>query len=303
MSDRETSIGFVGLGHMGLPIARRLRAAPAGIVLIGHDTDPARTAALGAPSADSVAALAQRAQCVFTCLPAEDVVREIYLGPAGLYAAAGPELRVTCDLSTISPDLGIELSRAASARGIRHIEAPMIGGVPEAETGRLYLVVAGEGMTGLEDVPTPLASLLPHISRKAILAGPPGSAARMKIVQNGLGLIQLVGIAEALATCRRIGLDPHRFAQFVTEAGGMAGRPLFAEVAPLMLDAPAVSTASIAIAAKDAALFAELASALGDGLVSQASAAQLRRATDTLGDIDYTQIIRLFDSPPESAGV
>jgi len=292
MSGTKQQIGFIGLGRMGLPMASRL-AALDGYDLTTFDVGPARCP--GAAAAGSVAELASRARCVFTCLPSEAVVRAVYLGPDGLFANSG-SIEVTCDFSTISPELAVELAAVAAQAGIRHVEAPMIGGVPEATGGTLFLAAAADGAQSLDDLPAPLPALLPTLSRKTMVVGAPGTAARMKVVQNGLGLVQLVGIAEALATCRRIGIDPRLFADFVIEAKGMAGRVLFAETAPKMLDAPEVSTASVAVAAKDSRLFADLSAALGNDLVSQAAAEQMARAAAAFGDADYTQIIRLFDA-------
>src|SRR5574337_70532 len=119
----DTRGGFIGLGTMGMPMAANL--AKAGVPLIVHDAAPAALAAAsrlaGASAAGSPAEVAAQVDVLFTCLPNNDVVRGVYLEPGGIGAGAHSGL-VTCDCSTVGPEVTVEISEGLRPRGIHHMD-------------------------------------------------------------------------------------------------------------------------------------------------------------------------------------
>jgi 3-hydroxyisobutyrate dehydrogenase-like beta-hydroxyacid dehydrogenase len=262
------TIGFIGLGAMGLPVARRL--AGAGHRLVVFDAAPDRLAAASAEGvevAGSTAEVVERADLLFVCVASSGACESILspLRKAGL---------VVCDLSTIGSTLAKRLHAELAARGIGYVECPMLGGVDEVASGRLFLLVSGD-----PDAIAKVSGLLPSFSRTVRVVGGPGTASLFKTLQNGLGLAQLCAIAETLAIIEQAGGDAAAFVEVVGEGGGMAATPLFRAKAPLMLQTAPPVKGSLHIGAKDSRLAASLAREVGvEARLLEASAALFAKA-------------------------
>ena len=245
-------VGYVGLGVMGMPYARHLQNAGHEVVVYDqHVTTAARAASFGLSVAPSIAAVVREASIVFTCLPNPDAVREVYaeIGKPGLLAI---------DNSTVGPTLAREIHATLAARGTAYVECPMLGGGGEAEAGQLFLIVSGEPAAVERALPLALVAARDHR-----VVGGPGTASLFKSVQNGLGLVQITAIAEALALVAAAGGDLDAFIDVVGAGGGMAATPLFRAKAPMMRRPPVAAVNKLYIAVKDAALAADLATEHG----------------------------------------
>ena len=135
-------IGFIGLGNMGYPMARRL--IEAGHRLIVFDTSGqmiSRLTALGATAATSPHDVADRVETVLASLPTPDIVLAVATGPDGV--AGGKKVRRFVDLSTTGSRMAIRISDALKPHSIVQIDSPMSGGVGGAEKGTLAVMVAG----------------------------------------------------------------------------------------------------------------------------------------------------------------
>lgn len=280
MPEPAGTIGVIGLGTMGAPIARRLAAA--GYRLLVHDTSPAAAASVpGATVAATAGEVVAGADMLLTCLPSPEAVEAVYAGVAKPGLVAG-------DLSTIDPDLARRLHARLADRGIAFAECPMLGGVEQARDGQLFLVLSGP-----EEAFRRLEPLFGHIARGWRHVGGPGIASLFKTVQNGLGLAQLVAIAEALTLVERAGADPAAFVEIVNAGRGMAASPLFAARSPMMLDQDAAPNGALRIAAKDAALAAVTTRRLGLGgsLLASTEASFAAAVVAGLGERDISAVI------------
>jgi 3-hydroxyisobutyrate dehydrogenase-like beta-hydroxyacid dehydrogenase len=135
-------IGFIGLGNMGWPMARRL--IEAGHQLTVFDARPeaiARLTALGAQAASSAADVADRVETVVASLPTPDIVLAVATGPRGVIE--GKRVRRFVDLSTTGSRVAKEIAQKLKARNIVQIDCPVSGGVAGAEKGTLALMMAG----------------------------------------------------------------------------------------------------------------------------------------------------------------
>src|SRR5262245_7531578 len=256
MSHRE--IGFVGLGRMGFPMTRNL--AQAGYRVHAYDAAPERlrqAAGLqGSVAHASPRDVATAASVVFTALPNDVAVRDVYLGPSGLLAGGRAGL-VTCDCSTVSPGATLEIHRAAAARGIHHLDTPMLGSSPQAESGEVFFVVGGDAA----QLPA-IRPLLDVMGRGAMHVGPPGTGNRIKLLHNALAAVNAVAVAESLALCEAVGVDPRTYYEVVKNGGGMAYSTYFDRRVLRVVDRNYDPTFTLDLMRKDVALAADLAGEL-----------------------------------------
>lgn len=139
----DTVVGVIGLGEMGGPMARHMLAG--GFRVVGYDLRPEAVApieALGAKAASSVAALAGQCDIVIVIIIDDDQVRSVCAGKDGIFANARPGT-VTAVMSSVSPDLCVELDRAATEAGMHFIDAPVVRGAAAAAAGRLLMLLGG----------------------------------------------------------------------------------------------------------------------------------------------------------------
>jgi 3-hydroxyisobutyrate dehydrogenase len=253
------SVGFVGLGTMGGPMAANL--AKAGVPLVVHDASPAAAAAVAKHSGVAVAGspgeVASRVAVLFTALPNDDVVRAVYLGAGGVEASGRPGL-VTCDCSTVSPEATVEVAAGLGARGIVHMDTPMLGSQPQAVSGEIFFIVGGDRDT--------LATIKPYLDvmgRLHMYVGPSATGNRVKLLHNGLAAVVAVAVAETLGTCVQSGVDPRVFDAVVRNGGGMAFGTYFDRRVRRMLDGDFSPTFTAELMLKDAGLALALARAAG----------------------------------------
>ena len=252
MADR---VGFIGLGTMGMPMATNL--AKGGVPLVVHDASPAALAAAaklpGAIAAKSVAEAAAQATVLFTCLPNDTIVREVYLGPDGIASAARAGL-VTCDCSTVSPEVTTAVHAALKGRGVDHMDTPMLGSQPQAVEGQIFFIVGGEKAR----LPT-IAPYLEIMGKMHMYVGGPSMANRVKLIHNGLAAVTSVAVAEALAVCVQSGVDPGTFYDVVRNGGGMAYGTYFDRRAKRIFEGEFSPTFMLELMRKDAMLALALA--------------------------------------------
>lgn len=207
-------IGFVGLGNMGLPMARNL--VEKGREVIGWDEDAAaRHAATqaGVPLADSMAALAE-VDAVVTMLPNGPIVREVYLGAGGIRDTA-PSSALLIDCSTIDVATARQVHGAAAERGFSMVDAPVSGGVAAASAGTLTFMVGGES-DGFERA----HPILEAMGRAIIHAGPAGNGQAAKICNNMMLGIQMISVCEAFLLAEKLGLEAQTLFDISSKASG-----------------------------------------------------------------------------------
>jgi len=251
------AVGFIGLGTMGGPMAANL--AKAGVPLVVHDASAAAAAAAATQPGVTVAAspseVAARVTVLFTCLPNDDIVRAVYLGADGIAAGARPGL-ITCDCSTVSPEATLAVAAGVKARGIVHMDTPMLGSQPQAVSGEIFFIVGGE-----RDRLDTIKPYLDIMGRLHMYVGPSASGNRIKLAHNGLAAVVSVAVAEALAVCVQSGAEPSVFYDVVRNGGGMAFGTYFDRRVKRMLDGDFSPTFMAELMLKDVGLAVDLARA------------------------------------------
>lgn len=201
MSDSQ-QIGFIGIGVMGRPMARRLLAA--GHALVVFDTDAqavAELSALGAQAATSVRDVADRARIVFTSLPTPAVFRQVALGDGGI--VEGSAVRIVVDLSTVGSRTEQEVAAGLLARGIETVDAPVSGGAAGAQKGTLAIMVAGKP-AAVDEV----RALFEVLGKVLVVGEQAGQGQLVKLLNNMLSSTAFAITSEAFVAGIKGGLDP-----------------------------------------------------------------------------------------------
>ena len=189
-------IGFIGLGNMGFPIARRL--VEAGHDVLAFDTRAEAVANLvGARAAASVREVADRTETVMASLPSVQASLDVATA-----VAEGSHVKRFVDFSTVGRRTAIDVHDLLAARGIVAIDSPVSGGVAGAEKGTLALMVSAP-----RDDFDLLMPVYEAIGRPFYLGDKPGSAQTMKLVNNLLAATGLIATCEAVAMGVKAGLD------------------------------------------------------------------------------------------------
>lgn len=209
------NIGFIGVGHMGGPMARNLMKA-------GHQvtvSDPsAQNVALltgqGAKQATDPATLAAGSEIIVSMLPSGKELRAVYLGNKGVvaHARAGALL---IDCSTTDVDSARAVAKAAAERGLSFLDAPVSGGVAGAEAGSLTFMAGGEDKAVAAAQP-----ILMAMGKNVVHTGASGSGQAAKICNNLILGISMIGVCEAFVLAEQLGLAPDKlFAVSSTSSG------------------------------------------------------------------------------------
>ena len=250
------TVGFIGLGAMGDPMA--LNLVKRGFSLVVHDVDPAkaerwrtRGAALASSPAD-VAAKADRTICmVETTAQAEAVIA----GEHGIVQRAGRGHVVIC-MSTIDPLVARRLGDQLAARGIAMVDAPVSGGTERAASGELSIIAGGAA-----DTVKACDDLFRAMGRNVFHVGGLGQGLAMKLVNNMLVQVNTVAVAEALVLGIKAGLDPQTIYDVVRVSTGTSFA--FETRVPRMLRRDFAPGGTVDISFKDQELETQFAKQLG----------------------------------------
>ena len=197
------TIGFIGLGNMGAPMAANL--VKAGHKVSGYDTNPAALRGLkeaGGTLADSAAEAAKDAEFVITMLPAGEHVREVWLHQGGLIEAVQAAKPLLIDCSTIDVESARTVTAAASEAGLDMLDAPVSGGTVGAANATLTFMVGGAEAAFARGLP-----VLQAMGKNIFHAGGPGAGQAVKICNNMMLAINMVGVAEGFLLGQKLGLD------------------------------------------------------------------------------------------------
>lgn len=208
-------LGFIGVGNMGGPMAGHVVGA-------GHDVgvfDLRRESAeplveAGARWCDSPAAAAEGAEAVLLSLPMPSDVEDVVTGDGGLFRTLGSGTAIL-DLTTSSPTLSRELAVKGAEHGIAFLDAPVSGGVYGARKGTLAVMVGGP-----EDVFETYRPVLETFAAKVVRCGDVGAGNVVKVVNNMLAFINMMGVTEALTLGVRAGVDPQVLREAVQASSG-----------------------------------------------------------------------------------
>ena len=204
-------LGFVGLGHMGVPMTARLVAA--GHEVQGFDVDPAARTRGGAAAVESLADAAVGAEAVVLMLATSTIVRQVVLDE-GLLDSLEPGALLV-DMGSSDPTQTRELAAEAERREVGYVDAPVSGGVVGAEAGTLT-IMAGGAEADLETC----RPIFEAVGGKVVHAGRVGTGHALKALNNLLSATNFLITLEAVMVGSRFGLDPKVMVEAINDSTG-----------------------------------------------------------------------------------
>jgi 3-hydroxyisobutyrate dehydrogenase-like beta-hydroxyacid dehydrogenase len=285
ITQENDRLGFVGIGYMGRPIARRLLES--GFKLMAYDREHSKAEELiqyGGTVAQSIAELSSSCNVVLSCLPSDEAVLDAYKGPDGVFAHAHRG-SVVIDMSTVHPVTSQQLSRLGSERGLEVLDVTISGSTPTAENGLLTLFGGGNK----ERFDT-AESIFRVIAKKYFYLGPNGCGATMKLVVNTLLGIGMQAIAEAVALGEKAGLDRNRMLDVLSQTAVVA--PAHVGKLQRAMSRDYTPQFPIRLMNKDFGLILELASTVGARMPAAGAAFEINaRQSDEGAEQDFSAVI------------
>ena len=290
MSDRNKTIGFIGMGMMGGGMAANLLKAD--FDMVAYDIDPARNerfAGLGAKIAHGPAGVAQGASTVICIVETTAQVREVVLGDGGIIEEAQEGDIFVCS-ATIDPLAVKEMHDILAEKGIKMLDAPVSGGVPRAISGDLSIIVGGDG--------TVVEACRPYfdaMSANVFHMGEIGHGLAMKLCNNMITQVTKVVIAEAMALGAKAGLEPRQMVDVISVSTGNSDS--FRAAAPRYLSGDFSPGGTIDISYKDQELETGFAKALGVPMFMAAASQQVYQMARAAGlnKRDGSSLITLYE--------
>ncbi|WP_416153188.1 NAD(P)-dependent oxidoreductase [Thalassobaculum sp. OXR-137] len=214
----DITVGWIGIGNMGWPMARNAKKAGVDIAVFDLDQDKLGRFAeeFDAKRASSLAALSEMSDVIVTIVPDGKVVRRICFGDGDNLAAGFAEGKILVDMSSSAPVGTRELGEELKAKGITLIDAPVSGGVTGAENATLSIMV------GCSDEDA-LAKVMPFFEatgKNIFRCGPLGAGHAMKCLNNYLSAVGLTAANEALLIGQKFGLDPSAMVDILNVSTG-----------------------------------------------------------------------------------
>lgn len=224
----EKTIGFIGLGIMGKPMAKNLLKAGYQLVVFDLKKEAVQElAGAGAKPTASVAEVARACGTIITMLPNSPHVKEVVLGKGGILENGAPGTLVI-DMSSIAPAASREMYAALKTKGMRMIDAPVSGGEPKAIDGTIAIMAGGDAKDFEEALP-----LLKAMGASYTLIGGIGSGNTCKLANQVIVALNIAALAEGLMLAKMAGADPAKVFEGIK--GGLAGSTVMNAKAPMML--------------------------------------------------------------------
>ena len=213
----QPRVGFIGLGRMGLPMARNLLRA--GFPLVVHNRSPGNVgliASEGAIPAENPAEVARSSDIILTCLPDVPAVEQVFLGTGGLLPAIRTG-QLLIDHSTVGPATSQQIAREASQAGASFLDAPISGGVERAANATLTIMVGGDRSAFDTALP-----VMEAMAAKVSYVGASGAGSVVKLVNQLMVGIHSLAAAEALVLGAKGGADPEMLVEIIQTSWGQS---------------------------------------------------------------------------------
>ncbi|MGO2004139.1 MULTISPECIES: 2-hydroxy-3-oxopropionate reductase [Micrococcaceae] len=286
MSENK-NVAFIGLGIMGLPMAKNL--VKAGFQVTGYNRSPEKAkdlASAGGTAAASVAEAVANADVVITMVPDSPDVEAVVGGADGVFANA-KKGALWIDNSTIRPDVAVVLADDARAAGLRPLDGPVSGGEAGAIDGVLSIMVGGE-KADFDDAET----VLNAIGKTIVHVGPSGSGQTVKAANQLIVASNIQALSEAVVFLEAYGVDTQ--AALAVLGGGLAGSKVLDQKGQKILDRNFDPGFRLALHHKDMGIVTSAAREAGVVLPLGALVAQLVASTVATGDgsLDHSGLFR-----------
>jgi 2-hydroxy-3-oxopropionate reductase len=284
------TVGFVGLGIMGRPMARNLIKAGYPLVVHSRSRGPVdEIVKAGAKAAGSPREVAGACDVLITMLPNSPDVEQVALGKDGIIEGARKGL-ILADMSTISPIVSKKVGTALAAKGVEMLDAPVSGGEKGAVDGALSIMVGGDKAVFERVLP-----IFQAMGKTITLLGPLGFGGFTKLANQIIVAVNLTALAEALTLGKKAGLD--RELLLTALGGGLANSKCLEQKKPNYIAGTYNPGFKIDLHFKDLGLIMESARELGVPLPATAVVQELFNAMRVKGrgGLDHSGIITLLE--------
>jgi 2-hydroxy-3-oxopropionate reductase len=289
------TIGFIGLGIMGRPMAENLREADYDLVVYNRTEEKAdEFVEGGGEKASSPREVAEKSDVVITMLPDSPQVEALVLGEDGV-AAGVSEGKLYIDMSSIAPATSRQVHEVLEEKGVEALDAPVSGGQPAAESGDLAIMVGGsdEAVERARPILEVMGKAVTHI-------GPPGAGQVAKAANQVVVALTIQAVSEALTLARKAGVDAAKVREALL--GGLAQSKILEMHGERILDRSFDPGFKLSLHRKDLAIALQAAREEGVPLLATAQAAEVMNAllASGHGDDDHAVIASFYE---ELAGV
>jgi 2-hydroxy-3-oxopropionate reductase len=222
----KLTIGFIGIGIMGFPMAKNL--IKAGYNLISYDLNKNALEAIvqsGAKQGESCTQVAANSDIIITMLPNSPDVQKAVLNEGGIYEGV-KQGQVFIDMSSIAPLVSQSIAQELEKKGVEMLDAPVSGGQEKAQSGKLAIMVGGK-----QEVFNQCKPIL-EVMGIPVLVGNVGAGGTTKLVNQAIVAVNIAIVSEALLLGKKAGVDPERI--FEAIKGGLAGSQCLIDKAPRM---------------------------------------------------------------------
>ena len=291
MTTENLQVGFIGLGAMGMGMAKSLLRA--GLVVKGYDINPnavAQFVTAGGQGAATVADAASGADVLVVVVLNADQVTDVLFGKGAAAAALTPG-SVVMVCSTVSPTFAQQTAAKLAERGLLMLDTPISGGTVRAAEGTLSIMVSGPEATIAKAQPV-LEAMAANIYR---MGTEPGLGSTMKLVNQILAGSQIALAAEAMAFGVRAGLDPNQIYEVICNSAGNSF--MFQNRVPHMLNDDYTPHSAVDIWVKDLGIVLETGKELRFPLFFSALAHQLFMSASAAGHgrLDDAAVVKVFE--------
>jgi 3-hydroxyisobutyrate dehydrogenase len=291
MTTETLQVGFIGLGAMGMGMAKSLLRA--GLAVKGYDINPnavTQFVAAGGQGAATVADAASGADVLVVVVLNADQVTDVLFGKGAAAAALTPG-SVVMVCSTVSPTFAQQTAAKLAERGLLMLDTPISGGTVRAAEGTLSIMVSGPEATIAKAQPV-LEAMAANIYR---MGSEPGLGSTMKLVNQILAGSQIALAAEAMAFGVRAGLDPHQIYEVICNSAGNSF--MFQNRVPHMLNDDYTPHSAVDIWVKDLGIVLETGKELRFPLFFSALAHQLFMSASAAGHgrLDDAAVVKVFE--------
>ena len=291
MTTENLQVGFIGLGAMGMGMAKSLLRA--GLVVKGYDINPnavAQFVTAGGQGAATVADAASGADVLIVVVLNADQVTDVLFGKGAAAAALTPG-SVVMVCSTVSPTFAQQTAAKLAERGLLMLDTPISGGTVRAAEGTLSIMVSGPEATIAKAQPV-LEAMAANIYR---MGTEPGLGSTMKLVNQILAGSQIALAAEAMAFGVRAGLDPNQIYEVICNSAGNSF--MFQNRVPHMLNDDYTPHSAVDIWVKDLGIVLETGKELRFPLFFSALAHQLFMSASAAGHgrLDDAAVVKVFE--------
>ena len=285
----QTTVGIIGLGLMGKPMAQNLLKAGFSLTVWNRTGAKARElAARGARLAASPREAAEHADVLITIVSDPPALEQVLWGESGALAGlrAGS---VLVDSSTVAPALAQRVAAACAERGAEFLDAPVTGGTWGAEKGELVFMVGGK-----EEVLRRVEPVLAAMGKRWFHLGAHGAGQTVKLAMNMILALEVGALAEAVALVRRAGVSGERLVEVLQSS--MARAPVLDIKAPMILQGNFAPSFPLRLMHKDLGLALELADQLGVALPATVAVREVYHAVHSTAreDVDYAAVARFW---------